>query len=106
MSWLEPRLVGRRGQLQDLRPARGRLMTKNSPARHLSRITRNGMAELPNNAAWLLSKALKPVTSAAAGASSVAGGVSEAASSTAGAAGSAKSKVRQKARAAKRSAGG
>src|SRR5690242_15232527 len=82
VPWLEPWLVGNEGQLPDVNLHGGRPMAKTSPARRLSRITRSGVAELPNNAAWLLAKALKPATSAAAGASSVAGGVSDAASST------------------------
>jgi hypothetical protein len=75
-------------------------MGKASPARRPSRLIRNGLRDLPDNAAWLLSKALKPVTLAAAG------DVSGAASSTAEAAGAAKSSVRQKAKAARRSVAG
>lgn len=106
VPWLEPWFVGNRGRYQTYNPHGGRPMAKTSPARRLTRITTSSLAELPNNAAWLLSKALKPVTSAAAGASSAAEGVSDAVSSTVGTAGAAKSRVRQKARATKRSVAG
>jgi len=35
-------------------------MGKTGLGHRLSRVTRSGVTELPNNAAWLLSKALKP----------------------------------------------
>ena len=77
------------------------------PASRISRATRTGLTELPGNAAWLLSKALGPAISSAAGASSAASSVgdtmSEAASSVAGTAGAATSGVRRKAKAARQS---
>jgi hypothetical protein len=78
-------------------------MGKTGSVRRLSRITRTGLIELPDNAAWLLSKALKPALSAASGVSSVREGISDVASSAADAAGGAGSTVRHKARTAKRS---
>ncbi|MGN6175631.1 MAG: hypothetical protein ACTHPS_22175 [Streptosporangiaceae bacterium] len=78
-------------------------MGKTKPVRRLSRITATGLTELPDNAAWLLSKALRPALSAASGVSSVGEGISDAASSAADAAGAAGSTVRHKARAARRS---
>ena len=78
-------------------------MGKTKSVRRLSRITRTGLTELPDNAAWLLSKALRPALSAASGVSSVGEGISDAASSAADAAGAAGSTVRHKARGARRS---
>src|SRR5512132_4615870 len=76
-------------------------------ASRISRATRTGLTELPGNAAWLLSKALGPAISTAAGASSAASSVgdtmSEAAASVAGTAGAATSAVRRKAKAARKS---
>ena len=78
-------------------------MGKTGSVRRLSRITRTGLTELPDNAVWLLSKALKPALAAASGVSSVGEGISDVASSAADAAGGAGSTVRHKARTAKRS---
>jgi colicin import membrane protein len=99
---IRPRLVGRASQLRDGTTGGGP-MGNTKRARRLSRLTTTGLSELPTNAAWLLSKALKPALSAATGASSVTEGVSGAASSAAGTAGAAGARVREKAKAARRS---
>ena len=44
-------------------------MAKEKSGRRLTKIAGTGMRELPANAAWLLSKALKPAVSASSGAS-------------------------------------
>ena len=77
----------------------GKLMAKSAPVRKLSQAVGTGVADLPSNAAWLLSKALKsgrgPAEAAAQAASSVAGGVSDKATAAAETAGSATSAARE-----------
>ena len=82
-------------------------MAKGKSARRLTNLAGTGLRELPANAAWLLSRALKPAVSASSGvsdvATSVAGNVSGTASSAAETAGAVSAGVRRRTRAAGRS---
>ena len=80
-------------------------MAKGKSGRRLTNLAGTGLRELPGNAAWLLSRALKPAVSASSGvsdvATSVAGNVSGTASSAAETAG-----CRHRGRAAQDQGGG
>ena len=86
-------------------------MAKEKSARRMTGLAGTGLRELPANAAWLLSKALKPAVSASSGAAdaatSVVGNVSESVSGTASSAaetaGAVTTGMRRRTRAAGRS---
>ena len=58
-------------------------MAKTKQQRRIPRAAMTGLREMPANTAWLLAKALKPVTGTASAASGVSEGVSDAMSSAA-----------------------